>query len=56
MKKSGTAGEEIINALVTNSATFGSKTEFSQEKYKYDWPRCFISQIGNKRMPIFLPL
>ena len=34
MKESGIAGQEIVDALLTNSATFVEKTEFAQEKYK----------------------
>ncbi|GAB4815070.1 hypothetical protein N2152v2_002116 [Parachlorella kessleri] len=34
MRLAGKSGEEIIAALAANSATFGTKTEFSQEKYK----------------------
>ncbi|GIL49642.1 hypothetical protein Vafri_5885 [Volvox africanus] len=34
LKKSGKAGTEIIEALISNSATFQNKTEFSQDKYK----------------------
>jgi tRNA (adenine-N(1)-)-methyltransferase non-catalytic subunit len=33
MKAAGHAGEKIISALVENSATFATKTAFSQEKY-----------------------
>ena len=35
MKAAGVAGEEILNAVVANSATFETKTQFSQV-----WPRC----------------
>lgn len=34
MKASGAAGADIVAALAANSATFATKTEFSQEKYK----------------------
>ncbi|CAH1791433.1 unnamed protein product [Owenia fusiformis] len=33
MKKEGLRGQEIVDQLVENSATFKIKTEFSQEKY-----------------------
>lgn len=34
MKAAGAAGADIVAALTANSATFASKTEFSQEKYR----------------------
>lgn len=34
MKESGKGGMEIIEALTNNSATFETKSEFAQEKYK----------------------
>ena len=34
MRLAGKSGEEIIAALAANSATFDTKTEISQEKYK----------------------
>ena len=33
MKASGVAGQSIVDAVVQNSATFQSKTEYAQEKY-----------------------
>jgi len=42
MQRKGVEGQDIIKALVDNSASFQSKTEFSQAKYikkkqqKYD--------------------
>jgi hypothetical protein len=33
MKDSGVDGRKIVSSIVDNSATFSSKTEFSQEKY-----------------------
>jgi len=33
LKKKGLSGEELVKVLAENSATFASKTEFSQEKY-----------------------
>eukprot|EP01137_Pigoraptor_chileana_P035993 Opistho-2@30832 len=33
MKKKGVSGKELIDKLVENSATFKTKTEFSQAKY-----------------------
>ena len=34
LRDSGAGGEQIIEALTSNSATFHTKTEFAQEKYK----------------------
>ncbi|XP_010934213.1 uncharacterized protein [Elaeis guineensis] len=34
MKREGATGDEIVEALIANSSTFGKKTAFSQEKYK----------------------
>ncbi|KAK4275118.1 hypothetical protein QN277_018253 [Acacia crassicarpa] len=34
MKSQGARGDEIIEALIANSATFEKKTSFSQEKYR----------------------
>ncbi|CAN1818112.1 hypothetical protein LINPERHAP1_LOCUS28270 [Linum perenne] len=34
MCRQGAKGDEIIEALIANSATFGKKTSFSQEKYR----------------------
>lgn len=34
MREAGAGGDEIIEALTSNSATFHAKTEFAQEKYK----------------------
>ena len=33
MKAAGCSGVDVITALVSNSATFASKTSFAQEKY-----------------------
>lgn len=33
MQRKGVEGQEIIKALIDNSASFQSKTEFSQAKY-----------------------
>ena len=33
MKQSGADGKQIVSSIVDNSATFSTKTEFSQEKY-----------------------
>lgn len=35
MKEAGKSGKEIVEALTTHSATFDTKSEFAQEKYKY---------------------
>ncbi|KAJ0964185.1 hypothetical protein J5N97_029307 [Dioscorea zingiberensis] len=34
MRRDGATGNEIVEALIANSSTFGMKTVFSQEKYK----------------------
>ncbi|KAJ6931518.1 hypothetical protein NC652_014879 [Populus alba x Populus x berolinensis] len=34
MRRQGAKGDEIIEALIANSATFEKKTAFSQEKYR----------------------
>ena len=35
MREAGKMGSEIVEALTNNSATFETKSEFAQEKYKY---------------------
>ncbi|KAL9246238.1 hypothetical protein vseg_019800 [Gypsophila vaccaria] len=34
LRKQGATGEQIVEALIANSATFDKKTSFSQEKYR----------------------
>ncbi|OVA18582.1 Eukaryotic initiation factor 3 [Macleaya cordata] len=34
MRRQGASGDQIIEALIANSSTFGKKTLFSQEKYR----------------------
>ncbi|KAL0459180.1 UNVERIFIED_CONTAM: hypothetical protein Slati_0545200 [Sesamum latifolium] len=34
MRRKGATGDEIVEALIANSATFEKKTAFSQEKYR----------------------
>ncbi|KAM3337664.1 hypothetical protein P3S68_031989 [Capsicum galapagoense] len=34
MRRQGAKGDEIVEALIANSATFEKKTLFSQEKYR----------------------
>lgn len=36
MKAEGAAGADIVAALTANSATFAAKTEFSQDKYRWE--------------------
>lgn len=43
--KSQCSGEEVVAALVSNSATFGQKTKFSQEKYLAKKGRKHIQQV-----------
>lgn len=38
-------GSEIIEALVSNSATFQGKTEFSQDKYKRRKAKKYITML-----------
>jgi len=45
MRQCGASGEEIVSALVASSATFGSKTAFSQEKYKLKKQRKYCSRV-----------
>lgn len=33
MKEKGLSGEQVIQAIISNSATFQAKTEYSKEKY-----------------------
>ncbi|GLI64625.1 hypothetical protein VaNZ11_007943 [Volvox africanus] len=45
LKKSGKAGTEIIEALISNSATFQNKTEFSQDKYKKRKAKKYLTYV-----------
>jgi tRNA (adenine-N(1)-)-methyltransferase non-catalytic subunit len=46
---SGQAGEDIIAALCSNSATFEGKTEFAQEKYKRRKARKYTTSLSLRR-------
>jgi hypothetical protein len=43
------AGEDIIAALCSNSATFEGKTEFAQEKYKRRKARKYTTTLSLRR-------
>ncbi|KAG2484255.1 hypothetical protein HYH03_016900 [Edaphochlamys debaryana] len=45
LKASGKGGSEIIEALISNSATFQNKTEFSQDKYKRRKAKKYITHL-----------
>ncbi|KAG1670749.1 hypothetical protein FOA52_013976 [Chlamydomonas sp. UWO 241] len=45
LKRSGKSGAEIIEQLISNSATFNNKTEFSQDKYKKKKAKKYIFWI-----------
>ncbi|KXZ53340.1 hypothetical protein GPECTOR_7g1234 [Gonium pectorale] len=45
LKASGKAGKEIIDALCSNSATFQTKTEFSQDKYKRRKAKKYLTYV-----------
>lgn len=49
MKRQGAKGDEIIKALVANSTTFASKTEFSQEKYMRKKQKKYAPQLIVRR-------
>ncbi|WIA33537.1 hypothetical protein OEZ86_006661 [Tetradesmus obliquus] len=49
MAASGKAGEDIIAALCSNSATFEGKTEFAQEKYKRRKARKYTTSLSLRR-------
>lgn len=42
-------GKEIIEALCSNSATFETKTEFAQEKYKKKKMKKYIVMVTLRR-------
>jgi tRNA (adenine58-N1)-methyltransferase non-catalytic subunit len=49
MKEAGKGGKEIIDALTNNSATFQTKSEFSQEKYKKRKAKKYVQLACAKR-------
>lgn len=49
MRREGVNGDEIIEALIANSSTFGKKTAFSQEKYKLKKQKKYAPKIILRR-------
>ncbi|XP_078446323.1 eukaryotic initiation factor 3 gamma subunit family protein [Wolffia australiana] len=49
MRRCGASGEEIIEALISNSSTFEKKTMFSQEKYKLKKQKKYAPKILLRR-------
>ncbi|KAK7280740.1 hypothetical protein RJT34_25807 [Clitoria ternatea] len=49
MRKQGAKGNEIIEALIANSATFDKKTAFSQEKYRLKKQKKYAPKVLMRR-------
>ncbi|CAL5025947.1 unnamed protein product [Urochloa decumbens] len=49
MKRDGATGDEIVEALIANSSTFGKKTVFSQEKYKLKKQKKYAPKVLLRR-------
>ncbi|RCV34956.1 hypothetical protein SEVIR_7G212000v4 [Setaria viridis] len=49
MKRDGATGDEIVEALIANSSTFGKKTAFSQEKYKLKKQKKYAPKVLLRR-------
>ncbi|KAM0869478.1 hypothetical protein ACQ4PT_040645 [Festuca glaucescens] len=49
MKREGASGDAIVEALITNSSTFGNKTVFSQEKYKLKKQKKYAPKVLLRR-------
>ncbi|OEL16341.1 tRNA (adenine(58)-N(1))-methyltransferase non-catalytic subunit trm6 [Dichanthelium oligosanthes] len=49
MKRDGTTGDAIVEALIANSSTFGKKTAFSQEKYKLKKQKKYAPKVLLRR-------
>ncbi|KAJ1265889.1 hypothetical protein BS78_08G108100 [Paspalum vaginatum] len=49
MKRDGATGDEIVEALIANSSTFGNKTVFSQEKYKLKKQKKYAPKVLLRR-------
>lgn len=49
MKRQGARGDEIVEALIANSATFEKKTSFSQEKYRLKKQKKYAPKILMRR-------
>ncbi|KAJ6845135.1 tRNA (adenine(58)-N(1))-methyltransferase non-catalytic subunit trm6 [Iris pallida] len=49
MRREGATGDEIVDALIANSSTFGNKTVFSQEKYKLKKQKKYAPKVLLRR-------
>nr|GMC54904.1 tRNA (adenine(58)-N(1))-methyltransferase non-catalytic subunit trm6 [Ipomoea batatas] len=49
MRRQGASGDEIVKALIANSATFEKKTQFSQEKYKLKKQKKYAPKVLLRR-------
>ncbi|XP_060199819.1 uncharacterized protein LOC132628112 [Lycium barbarum] len=49
MRKQGAKGDEIVEALIANSATFEKKTLFSQEKYRVKKQKKYAPRVLMRR-------
>ncbi|CAM8936934.1 unnamed protein product [Rhodiola kirilowii] len=49
MRSQGATGDEIVEALIANSATFENKTSFSQEKYRLKKQKKYAPKILVRR-------
>ncbi|CAL1355622.1 unnamed protein product [Linum trigynum] len=49
MRKQGAKGDEIIEALIANSTTYGKKTQFSQEKYRLKKQKKYAPKVLMRR-------
>lgn len=45
MKEKGLSGEQVIQAIISNSATFQAKTEYSKEKYIKKKQQKYVNSI-----------
>ncbi|KAK4419587.1 tRNA (adenine(58)-N(1))-methyltransferase non-catalytic subunit trm6 [Sesamum alatum] len=49
MRRKGATGDEIVEALIANSATFEKKTAFSQEKYRIKKQKKYAPRVLMRR-------
>ncbi|CAN6463546.1 unnamed protein product [Victoria cruziana] len=49
LRREGATGDQIIEALIANSSTFGNKTVFSQEKYKVRKQKKYAPKVLMRR-------
>lgn len=49
MRRQGATGNEIVEALIANSATFDKKTQFSQEKYRLKKQKKYAPRVLLRR-------